>query len=445
MLPKKPERTAFELFQSQLDTMIDLGHPLVKLAGLIDWARFEEAFGTFYTPMKGRPGLPTRLMAGLHLLKHMDGLSDEAVCARWVENPYWQFFCGEQHFRHKLPFDRSSMTRWRARIGAEKLELLLAETIAVATRTQAVTPQACTRVTIDTTVQTKAVAHPTDSHLLLRAVEWLNRLAKKHGIKLRQSFLRLARRARVNVSRLIHGRGHAQAMRWVRKMRTWLGRLDRDIARKIAGDATLEDAFAVARNRIGRLLAQKRDDKNKLYALHAPEVECIGKGKARTRYEFGVKTSIAVTNARTAGGQFIIGMQALPGSPYDGHTISGQIEQVERLTGTAVERAYVDRGYQGHGHKGAAKVYISRMRGIPSPTIRRELKRRSAIEPIIGHTKSDGLLERNHLAGAQGDAINALLVAAGHNMRLLVAWLAALWRAFLAWIALVLLLQPTAA
>jgi len=445
MLPKKPERTAFELFQSQLDNMIDLDHPLVKLAGLIDWARFDEAFGRFYTPMKGRRGLPTRLMAGLHLLKHMDGLSDEAVCARWVENPYWQFFCGEQHFRHKPPFDRSSMTRWCGRIGPEKLELLLAETIAVATRTQAVTPQACTRVTIDTTVQTKAVAHPTDSHLLLRGVEWLNRLAKKHDIKLRQSFLRVTRRARVNVSRLMHGRGHAQAMRWVRKMWTWLGRLDRDIARKIAGDTTLESVFAVARNRVGRLLAQKRDDKNKLYALHAPEVECIGKGKARSRYEFGVKTSIAATNARTAGGQFIIGMQALPGSPYDGHTVSDQIEQIERLTGIAVERAYLDRGYRGHGHEGTAKIYISRMRGITSPTIRRELKRRSAIESIIGHTKANGLLERNHLAGAQGDAINALLVAAGHNMRLLVVWLAALWRALFAWIALASMEQPATA
>ena len=372
MPPKKPQLSEFELFQSRLDNMLDPEHPLVKLAGLIDWSRFDEAFGRFYT-QKGRPGLPTRLMAGLHLLKHMDGLSDEAVCARWVENPYWQYFCGEQHFRHKLPFDRSSMTRWRGRIGPDKLELLLAETIAVATATDAVPQSACTRVTIDTTVQTKAIAHPTDSHLFLRGIEWLNRLAKQHGIRLRQSFLRVARRAKVNVSRLIHGRGHAQAMRWVRKMRTWLGRLDRDIARKIAGNTALENTFAVARSRIGRLLAQKRDDKNKLYALHAPEVECIGKGKARTRYEFGVKTSIAVTNARTAGGQFIIGMQALPGSPYDGHTLSGQIEQVERLTGITVERAYVDRGYQGHGHKGKAQVYISRMRGIASPTIRREL------------------------------------------------------------------------
>lgn len=298
--------------------------------------------------------------------------------------------------------------------------------------TNAVTPQACERVTVDTTVQTKAVAHPTDSHLLMRGIEWLNRLAKKHGIKLRQSFLRVGRQARRDVSRLIHGRGHSQAMRWVRKLRTWLGRLDRDIGRKIAGNEELEAAFAVTRERVAKILTQKAGSTDKLYTLHAPEVECIAKGKARTRYEFGVKTSTAVTNARTTGGQFIVGMQALPGNPYDGHTLSGQIEQVERLTGVTVERAYVDRGYKGHKHGGKAKVYIAHTRGITSPTIKRELRRRNAIEPIIGHTKSDGLLERNHLAGATGEAINAILVAAGHNLRLLVAWLTALLRALLA-------------
>jgi len=356
-----------------------------------------------------------------------------------LPRPTRQFFCGEQYFRHKLPLDRSSMARWRNRIGADKLELLLAETLRVAMETRAMPPQACERVTVDTTVQTKAIAHPTDSHLLLRGIEWLNRIARKHGIKLRQSFLRVGRQARRDVSRLIHGRGHKQAMRWVRKLRTWLGRLDRDIGRKIAGNEELEAAFAIVRERVAKILTQKAGSTDKLYALHAPEVECIAKCKARTRYEFGVKTSIAVTNARTAGGQFIVGMQALPGNPYDGHTLSGQIEQVERLTGVTVERAYVDRGYKGHKHGGQARVYIAHTRGITSPTIKRELRRRNAIEPIIGHTKSDGLLERNHLAGATGDAINAILVAAGHNLRLLVAWLTALLRALIAaWLSPVL-------
>lgn len=431
MPPKKPGLSEPELFRMLLTNMIDLGHPLVKLAVEIDWARFDTAWGKFYHEKKGRPGLPTRLMAGLHLLKHMEGLSDEQLCAKWVENPYWQYFCGEEYFRHRLVLDRSSMSRWRGRIGPEALELLIAETLRVAMASGALNPQACERITVDTTVQTKAVAHPTDAHLLLRAMEHLNRLAKKHGLKLRQSFLRLGRETRREIARLIHGKGHKQAMRHLRKLRTWLGRLERDVGRKIEGNADLTEAFARTLELAEKVRTQKPRDQNKVYALHASEVECIAKGKARTRFEFGVKTSIAVTNARAKGGQFILGMQALPGNPYDGHTLTGQIAQVERITGIAVNRAYADLGYRGHGHKGETEVYISRTRGITSPTIKRELRRRNAIEPIIGHTKLDGLLERNHLKGAAGDAINAILVAAGHNMRLLFAWLAALLCAWL--------------
>lgn len=436
MPPKKPSLSEFEMFRMWLANMIDLDHPLAKLAQKIDWERFDAAWGRFYHEKKGRPGLPTRLMAGLHLLKHIEGISDEEVCARWVENPYWQFFCGEEYFRHKLVCDRSSMSRWRRRIGAAELELLLAETIRLALANGALDRNACERITVDTTVQTKAVAHPTDAHLLLRAMERLNRLAKKHGLALRQSYLRLAREARREVARLIHGKGHKQALRHLRKMRTWLGRLTRDIGRKIEAldeaGADIRAAFAETLELAEKVRTQQAKDKNKVYALHAPEVECIAKGKARARYEFGVKTSIAVTNRRAKGGQFVLGMHTVPGNPFDGHTLTGQITQVERVTGITVKRAYVDRGYRGHGHKGEAEVFISHTRGITSPTIKREMRRRNAIEPIIGHAKSDGLLERNHLKGAEGDAINAILVAAGHNLRLLIAWFAALLRAILA-------------
>jgi len=424
MRPKQPEARSDDLFRSSLEAIVDPRHELIGLSVLIDWGRFDDAFGTYYHDRKGRRGLPTRLMAGLHLLKHMKGLSDEEACAAWLENPYFQAFCGETHFQHRLPFDRSSMTRWRQRIGAGDLEALLAETISVAVRTKAVSQRQLERITVDTTVQTKAVAHPTDSQLILRAIEWLNRAAKRHGIKLRQSFLRLATRARREVARLLHGRGHKQGLRWIKKMRTWLGRLIRDIRRKIAGDPTLEAAFATVLERAERILGQQPGDKNKLYAFHAPEVECIGKGKARTRYEFGCKTSIATTNERTKGGQFVLGAMALPGNPYDGHSLAGQVDQVEQLTGASVKRAYVDRGYRGHkiGRDGL-NITISHTRGITSPTIRREMRRRSGIEPVIGHLKEDGHLERNHLTGTEGDAINAILSAAGHNMRLLARWI----------------------
>ena len=433
MRPKSPEAPTGDLFRSSLEAIVDPGHELVRLAALIDWRRFDDAFGAHYHDQKGRPGLPTRLMAGVHLLKHMKGLSDEETCAAWLENPYFQAFCGETHFQHRLPFDRSSMTRWRNRIGPDDLEIVLAETIAVAVKNQVVSQRQLERITVDTTVQTKAIAHPTDSHLILRAIEWLNRSAKRHGIRLRQSFLRLATRARRDAVRLMNTRGHGQGLRWVLKMRTWLGRLIRDVRRKIAGDEALEAAFTIVLERTERVHAQQPGDKGKLYALHAPEVECIGKGKARTRYEFGVKTSIATTNERTKGGQFVLGARALPGNPYDGHSLAGQIDQVARLTGTTVRRAYVDRGYRGHKiEREGLDVTISHTRGITSPTIRREMRRRAGIEPVIGHLKDDGHLERNPLAGPEGDAINAILCAAGHNMRLLARWLRFLFAVLLA-------------
>ena len=370
-------------------------------------------------------------MVGLHLIKHARGLSDEQVCAQWLENAYFQYFSGETYFQTALPLDRTSMSAWRGRIGPEKLEALIAETLAAARRAGAVEPSQMRRVTIDTTAQTKAVAHPTDSHLLLRAIEWLNRTAKKQGVAVRQSYLRVARHARREVGRLMHVGQRKQAERWVRKLRTWTGRLTRDIERKTVGEPDLVGARAFVLDRVKRLLAQKRDDKNKLYALHAPEVECIAKGKARMRYEFGVKVSIAVTNARAAGGQFVLGIQAMPGLPYDGHTLKDQIAQVERLTGEKVARVYVDKGYRGHG-LAAPEIHVAQSPGQRSPTVKRELRRRAAVEPVIGHAKSDGLLERNRLAGARRDAINAVLVGAGHHTRLLLAWLRVLLRLMLA-------------
>ena len=330
MRPKQPTAEPQEdLFRARLENLVDPRRALVRLAGLIEWERFETAFGPLYTDAIGRPGLPTRLMVGLHLLKHMDGLSDEAACARYLDSPYVQLFCGETHFQHVLPLDRSSMTRWRRRIGPERVEPLLTESLAAARRGGAVEEKHLRRATIDTTVQPKAVTHPTDSKLLHRGIEILARLARRHGIRLRQSYLRVAKRARREAAKLIHSGRPRQAERQVRRLRTWLGRLFRDIGRKIVGDTAAEAAFSEPLALTARLLRQRREDRGrgKLYSLHAPEVECIGKGKAQARYEFGCKVSIATTNAAAPGGQFILGARALPGNPFDGHTPAAQIAQ----------------------------------------------------------------------------------------------------------------------
>lgn len=426
MRPNQPDpKASDDLWRARLDQQIDLRHPLVRLAGLIDWGVFEARFGKFYHPHQGRPGTPIRLMVGLSYLQHSFDLSDEEVVQRWVENPYWQYFCGFDHLQLALPVDPSSLTRWRQRIGQEGMELLLQETIAAAKRTEAVKGSSLERITVDTTVQPKAIAHPLDSRLYYRGREILVRLAQRHGVPLRQSYARLGKRALRLASRYAHARQMRRARREIKRLKTYLGRVFRDVRRKLEPRPEIAGPFAAALARVERLLGQQRTDKNKLYALHAPEVACIAKGKAHRKYEFGAKVAIAVTNREG----LVVGMQTHPGNPYDGQTLAPALDQVTRLTGVAPARCYVDRGYRGHGVSGDTAVFVAgRRRGI-TPTIRRELRRRSAIEAMIGHMKLDGKLARNHLKGAVGDAIHALLCGAGHNLRLILRHLARTLRA----------------
>src|SRR3954468_22391005 len=226
-----------DLFRSRLDQIIDMKHPLVALGGTVDWSFLDERFGEVYTDDPGRPPLPTRLMAGLAILKHTYDLSDEVLCERWVENPYYQFFCGEEFFQHRLVFDRSSLTRWRQRMGEEKLQALLQESLAVATKTEAIKPSDLNRIIVDTTVQPKNVMFPTDARLLNRAREILVRLAKGAGIKLRQSYGRVGKFALIKHQRYAHAKQFKRANRALRTLRTYLGRVIRDIGRKIDGNS----------------------------------------------------------------------------------------------------------------------------------------------------------------------------------------------------------------
>jgi len=420
-----------DLFRSRLEQIINMRHELVRLAGLVDWGFFDGRFSALYAET-GRPGVPTRLMVGLQLLKHMHGLSDEAVCERWVSDPYFQFFCGETFFQHALPVDRSSMTRWRQRIGADELAALVQESLAAAHRGGALKPEQLERITVDTTVQPKAVAFPTDAKLMHRARERLVRLAAEWGVQLRQSYTRVGKLALIKQGRYAHAKQHNRARKELKRLKTILGRVVRDIRRKIAGNQALTDVFRRPLWLAERVATQsRRDPLPKVYSLHAPEVECIGKGKAAKPYEFGCKVTVATTNARAAGGQFVVHIDALHGNPYDGHTLKAAVEGAEAWTGVTAKRIYVDKGYQGHGLD-RFKVWKSGNKA-PTEAIRRELRRRSAIEPVIGHMKNDGLLDRNYLKGRDGDRINAILAGAGHNFRLLLKWLRLLFALILAW------------
>ena len=403
-----------ELFRERLENLLNRRHELFVMTSLIDWEFFEREFAQLYAENSGRPGAPIRLMVGLSYLAHAYGLSDEAVVSGWLENPYWQYFCGETYFQHQLPIDPSSMTRWRQRIGEAGCEQILAMTLKAGLASGTVKESSLRRVNVDTTVQPKAVRHPTDSRSYNRCRERLVRLAEEHGLPLRQTYSRLGPRALRKASSYAHARQFKRAKREVRRLKTYLGRVYRDILRTILPDPDLHGEFHEEFVLAERMLDQRKQDKNKLYSMHAPEVECIAKGKAHKKYEFGVKVSVATTSRDN----FVVGMQALPGNPFDGHTLSEALGQVCRVTGILPERCYVDRGYRGHGVS-KTEVFISGQRRGITPTIRRELRRRSAIEPVIGHMKADGKLGRNWLKASLGDKINALLCGAGHNLRII--------------------------
>jgi IS5 family transposase len=415
-----------DLFRSRIDQVINMEHALVKLARTIDWRFLEEKFGAVYKDGAGQPPLPTRLMAGLAILKHTYNLSDEVVCELWLENPYYQYFCGEEFFQHRLPLDRSSMTNWRNRMGEERLQALLQESLAVATKTGAMKPGDLARVIVDTTVQPKNVTFPTDAKLLNRAREKLVKLAKKQGVELRQSYARVGKFALIQHQRYAHAKQFKRANRALRTLKTYLGRVIRDIARKIDSDPGREAAFAHLLSLARRVRAQERGQRGpKIYSLHAPEVECIGKGKAHKPYEFGVKVSVATTLKHSKGGQFIAHAQALPGNPYDGHTLAEVIPAIEQLVGNTLERLHADAGYRGHNAppEYKFKIYTSKQKRRVTPAIKREMRRRAAVEPVIGHLKEDHRMDRNYLAHRHGDFNNAILAAAGYNFRRLIRWL----------------------
>ena len=442
MRPKRTrESGSDDLFRSRLDQSINMNNELVRLARQVDWQWIDAELVDRFSD-KGRPATETRFMVGLLILKYMFALSDEGVCERWVYDPYFQYFTGEEYFQHAFPHERSGLTHWRGRIG-DKLELLLQESLRVASDTGALKMSDLARVTVDTTVQPKNITHPTDAKLMLKAIEQLGILAKRHGVELRQSYARVAKRAALMAGRYIHAKQFKRANRELRFLRTRLGRLSRDIARKTRGDAALRAIFDAPLRKAHQIRWQRQQERGqKLYSWHAPETECIGKGKAHKPYEFGCKVSVTTTNRRSPGGQFVLHAKALPGNPYDGHTLAEVIEETQALTGCAIERAYVDKGYRGHSVPHPRRIFISGQKRGVHGVIQRELRRRSAIEPVIGHMKTDGHLGRNFLKGYTGDHANALLTAVGLNFRLILAWLRLLLHLFRAIVAQYLAPSP---
>lgn len=416
MKPKEPEKTAQEsLFKVRLEVICDPADALKRLGDSIKWNFFDIELGDVYSDKAGRPPLPTRLMVGLHYLKHAFNFSDEDACDQFRQNPYWQYFCGLEFFEHELPFDRSSMTRWRQRIGSDKMEKLLKESFQVALRSKFASPVELKKVVVDTTVQEKAVAFPTDSRLYFKATHALVRLAKRAGISLRQSYIHISKKMLFKQARYSHAKQGKRARACQRKLLTFLGRTIRDIQRKMEQVICerLQKKMTSLLEIAQRIHGQKRSDSGKIYSVHAPEVECIAKGKAHKKYEFGCKVSMATT----AKNCWVVGADAVHGNPFDGHTLKNQIDQVERITGKRPEQAFVDQGYKGaKNHPDDLKTHICGKK-TKDTSLKKAMKRRSSIEPIIGHTKADNRMDRNYLKGQEGDRINAMLAGSGRNLR----------------------------
>jgi len=413
MRPKKQKKESqYRLLETRLEHLVNTKHPLVILAGQIDWPAFDEEFGELYSD-KGRPGIPTRVMVGLHYLKHTFNESDESVVDRFVENPYWQYFCGYEYFQHRFPIDASSMTRWRKRIGSDGMKKLLSETLETAKRRGDVKGHHFEKVNVDTTVQEKAVAFPTDARLYQKARIRLVKEANKRGIKLRQNYVRKGKAAFLKQSRYAHAQQFKRARKKTKELRNYLGRVIRDIERDIEKRDTGPDRHLAHWLQVATwIYEQKRKDKDKVYAVHALEVECISKGKTHKRYEFGCKTSVV----SSSHGNWVLASDAIHSNPYDGHTLKKALESAEAMSGVRVKQAFVDRGYKGSRPSVPdVDVYISGQRRL-TRWMRKWLKRRQAVEPIIGHMKHDHRMNRNYLQGWEGDCINAILAGCGFNL-----------------------------
>lgn len=406
--PSSSQKQGNFLYQDLLE-QLNPKAPLLLLAKKIPWEIFEREFAPLYADL-GRPAKPIRLMVGLLLLKQLENLSDERVVEAWVQNPYYQAFCGMEHFQWQFPCDPSELVHFRKRIGESGVEKIFQVSVLLHGE------QALEReVVIDTTVQEKNITFPTDTKLRVKVMGRCWKLAAEESIRLRRSY----RRELKKVLRVIRFSKSARDKKKVaaasRRVKTMANALLRDIIRKLP-----ESSRSIRREELDRyhkIVKQERQDTNKIYSLHEPAVCCISKGKEHKKYEFGAKAAIAMTKTSC----IIVGAKGFR-NEYDGDTLKGVLAQVSAVRGHAPERAFCDRGFRGRKKVGDTAIVLPES---PSPKTtehfkrkaRKNFGRRSAIEPIIGHLKNDFRLARNYLKGTIGDVINLLLAAAAFNCR----------------------------
>lgn len=397
-------------FYSTFEEQLSRRHPLYILANKIDWKRFEDAFCKHYCQDNGRPAKPIRLMVSLLMLKHIRNLSDESVVEQWTENAYYQYFSGEKIFACGAPCEASELVHFRNRIGAEGIELIFEESIRINGKDGKED-----KVIVDTTVQEKNITFPTDAKLHKKIITKCKSISQKEGLPMRQSYTQVLKKLSVDQRFRNHPKNKNKARKADKKIKTIAGRLVRELERNIVPGSIHQSDLELFK----KVVAQKRNDKNKVYSLHEPDVNCISKGKEHKKYEFGNKVSITVT--QTTG--VIVGALSFTGNPYDGHTLPAVLAQHERLTGHAAREATADRGYRGRLQVNQTQINIpkpfndKKLTKYKQKKLRNQFRRRASIEPKIGHLKSDHRLGRNFYKGIKGDSVNVLLAAAALNFK----------------------------
>jgi len=404
--PKKhtPQLGMFSGLADQLDQK----HPLYLLAHKIRWSVFEDAFKIYYSEKMGKPAKPIRLMVSLLILKYVRNLSDENLVEQWSENLYYQYFSGEQFFQPSIPCVPTELVAFRQRIGEPGMELILKESIRV---NDPPDTEGGAVVSVDTTVQEKNITYPVDDKQYKKIIKKCLKIAEKEGVDLRQSYTRTVKKLGHQQRFKNTKNGAKQARKAARSIKSIAGRLVRELGRKLSLDGLgrhLSDLKLYQ-----RVLSQKRGDHDKIYSLHEPDVKCYTKGKEHKKYEFGSKASILV--CQETG--IIMGALNFTEALHDSKTLPEVLEQYERLRDKEATEVFVDRGYRGMAQYKASKIYVPKMEKGMSKSRRRKHSRRAAIEPVIGHLKSEYRLCRNYLKGILGDMINLILSAAAMNFK----------------------------
>lgn len=398
------------MFRVQLKDLVLEKHSLIVLTHKIDWPAIDKEFEQYYSK-EGRPSVPTRTMVGLLMLKSMFNEADETLIPKWIENPYWQYFCGEQFFRHDPPCDPSDLVHFRKRIQKSGHEYLLK----VSADLHGKSAQEKT-VSIDTTVQEKDITFPTDAKLAVAILKECWRLADKCDLKLHQSYIRKTAEAKLKLRFGNHPKRKKEARQAVKDLRRYAKKVIRQLRNKLP-----EKTVQISKSRFERydkILLQQKNDSHKIYSLHEPDVYCMSKGKAHKPYEFGCKVSLALT-AKTG---IVVGITSFEKNISDVHTLEQTLNQVKYITGKLPEEAICDRGYR--GRKKVEDTTITIPKVLPAHSsryakekVRIKFRRRAAIEPIISHLKHDHRMERNFLKGIYGDFVNCVLAAAGFNLK----------------------------